>query len=70
MSAVTAHLNAFVAPADTVERPARLGLFQLVVRALVDARRRQADREVTRLIERSGGRMTDALERQIEKHFV
>jgi hypothetical protein len=31
---------------------------------------RQAEREIGRFIEGRGGRITDALERQIERHFV
>lgn len=35
--------------------------------ALIEPRRQNAERQFARLIERSGGRLTDALEREVER---
>lgn len=71
MPAVSAQLNEFLSPAEPAA-PAggRPGIALRVFRALQEARMRQAEREVARFIEGRGGRITDALERQIERHFV
>jgi hypothetical protein len=55
-------------PAFTRAAPRRLlGRF---VDALIDARQREADEHVSRLLTRSGGRFTDALEREAERASV
>jgi hypothetical protein len=41
------------------------GLFQIVVAAIADSRRRRAEREIAAFIQRNGGRLTDSIERQI-----
>lgn len=46
------------------------GLLSRLLRSFQDARMRQAEAEVARLIESRGGRITDQVERQISKHFV
>ncbi|CAN0430689.1 unnamed protein product [Phaeothamnion confervicola] len=38
-------------------------------RAIVDARRRQAERDMGRFIAGSGGRLTDSIERQMLQHL-
>lgn len=68
MPAVSAQLNHFLAP--TERAVARPGIVVRFFKALQEARMRQAEREVARFIEGRGGRITDALERQIERHFV
>ena len=79
MPAVSTQLNAFLPlarpsePARPVARPsepARPGWFARALHTFQEARLRQAEREVARFIEARGGRMTDALERQIERRFV
>ena len=72
MPAVSTELNDFIMPAATAARPpARWpGWLARFGQALFDARMRQAEREIARFIEAKGGRMTDDLERQIERHFV
>ena len=67
MPAVSAQLSHFLAPS---ERTRRTGIVVRFFKAFQEARMRQAEREVARFIEGRGGRITDALERQIERHFV
>lgn len=44
-------------------------LFFRIIDAIADANRRKADREIERYIRRNGGRLTDDLERAIERSF-
>ncbi|NNM74517.1 hypothetical protein [Enterovirga aerilata] len=73
MPAVSAQLNDFIMPsaprAAAKPGPSR-PWFARLANALVEARARQAEREVARYIEQHGGRFTDDLERQIERYFV
>ncbi|MDB5589535.1 hypothetical protein [Enterovirga sp.] len=69
MSVASAQFDRFVAAGDRAE-PSRPSLFARAGTALREARMRQAEREIGRFIEGRGGRITDALERQIERHFV
>ncbi len=41
----------------------KAGLFRRIVRAVMDARQRQADREIREILQRRGGVMCDSLER-------
>ncbi|WP_375461235.1 hypothetical protein [uncultured Enterovirga sp.] len=68
MPAVSAQLSHFLAPTERADK--RPGAFARFFTLLQEARMRQAEREVARFIEGRGGRITDALERQIERHFV
>jgi len=43
------------------------GLLRLLLDALIEARQREAEQQVARLIERSGGKLTDSLEREAER---
>jgi hypothetical protein len=73
MPAVSTQLNDFILPASTRAPSARSSgpsLFSRIVTAFAQARTRQAEREIARLITVRGGRLTDDLERQIERHFV
>lgn len=45
-------------------------VFARVLKAVHDAQTKRAEREIARFIESRGGRMTDDLERRIERHFV
>lgn len=73
MPAVTTQLNDFIMPAapaasaPTVRKPS---WFSRALAAVQDARMRQAEREIAFLIERGGGRMTDDLERRIERSLI
>ena len=46
------------------------GFWRRIFQAMMEARQRQAEREIARYIERSGGKFTDSLERQIEHRFL
>jgi hypothetical protein len=45
------------------------GLWSIVKDAVTDSRRRSAECEVARFIERNGGVLTDSLEREISRRF-
>ena len=71
MPAATSQLRDFIMPAGSVAGPARSRTFlSRMMQAVHDIRTRQAEREIARFIEDKGGRMTDDLERQIERNFV
>lgn len=70
MPAASIQLNHFVgsdAPSRSAGRP---GLLARALNALHQAQIRRAEREIARYIETHGARLTDDLERQIERHFV
>jgi hypothetical protein len=46
------------------------GLFSRLIAALMEARQRQADREIARYLAGTGGRFTDETEREIERRFL
>lgn len=72
MPAASLQLNSFIAPTRVADAPATRspGRFARLLVAFQDARMRQAELEVARFIEARGGRLTDDLERKIERHFV
>ena len=54
-----------VARADAPKR----GLFVRLGAALMAARQRAAEREITRYLAHTGGKLTDSIERDIERRF-
>jgi hypothetical protein len=62
-----------LAPSDIVAArtatPAQ-GFFARFFRALHEARLRQAEREIALYLERTGGKLTDTTEREIERRFL
>jgi hypothetical protein len=62
-------LCAEVGSALTVAGPRR-GIFRQVIDAVADSNRRKAEREIARFIQHNGGRITDDLERAIERKFL
>ena len=48
----------------------RPGLLRLIFEAVVDSRRRSAERDIARFVGRTGGRFTDDIERQITNRLV
>jgi hypothetical protein len=73
MPAVSAQLNDFIMPGVTRQLRPRSGertWFSRFAAAFEQARTRQAEREIARLIAFQGGRLTDSLERDIERHFI
>lgn len=70
MPAAAAQLHSFIAPQPFVASAARKGLFARFMAGIYEARSRQAEREIANLIELKGGRLTDDIERQIERRFI
>ena len=58
-------------PSEHVAAQARAqqtwGLLRLLLDDLIEARRREAEQQVARLLARSGGKFTDSLEREAER---
>jgi len=52
------------------EAPAKRGFFRRLLDALIEARRREADREIERFLQAHGGKLTDSAEREIERRFL
>jgi hypothetical protein len=70
-SAVLARRNA-VSPQTSLSfkvQPKR-GPFRRFLDAMMAARQRQADREIARFLQTRGGRLTDDIEREIERRFL
>jgi hypothetical protein len=53
----------------TLRRPARRGVFARILDAMMNARERQAEREIARFLELRGGKFTDETDRLISKHL-
>jgi hypothetical protein len=50
--------------------PAKPGIWQRLLKALGNSRRRSADREIARFIQGRGGHLTDELERDLMRHMT
>lgn len=48
----------------------RAGFFARIVEAIAASNRRRAEREIARWLELRGGKLTDSLERQMERRFM
>ncbi|TDR94704.1 hypothetical protein [Enterovirga rhinocerotis] len=70
MPAASVQLNGFVGSQVSSSATERSGFFARILSAVQEAQTRRAEREIARYIEMRGGRMTDDLERRIERHFV
>lgn len=71
MPAVSTQLNSFIMPAASAGARSRgPGFWSRLLDAIHQSRMRQAEREIALMIERGGGRLTDDLERKIERRFV
>ena len=71
MPAAAAQLHSFIAPSsDSRVANESKGFFARFMAGVYEARSRQAEREIAYLIELKGGRLTDDIERQIERRFV
>ena len=57
-------------PVSTPATPARPGFFTRFFRAMHEARLRQAEREIALYLGRTGGKLTDSIEREIEQRFL
>jgi hypothetical protein len=56
-------------PAQASDRSGH-GLLRRIFEAIITARQRQIDREITRYLETIGGSLTDHAEREIERRFL
>ena len=69
-----AYAPSVFAPRDVprTHTPARagLGLWQRLLAAMMESRRRQADREIAHYLASTGGKFTDETEREIERRFL
>lgn len=45
------------------------GLLRRLFDAMIASRQRQAEREIDYYLQRTGGKFTDTIEREIERHF-
>jgi hypothetical protein len=60
-----------VIEAETKKNAARArGLFGSVFAALIEGRQARVDRQIAEMIARSGGKLTDELEREIGRHLA
>jgi hypothetical protein len=46
------------------------GLLRRFFDAIMESRQRQVDREIARFVHDNGGRLTDTIEREIERRFL
>ena len=67
MARVLALHNPSAAPADV--HPAKPNLLRRLYAAVIEQRRRSAEREIARYLARSGMKFTDAVEREVERRF-
>ena len=69
-----AYAPSALAPRDLAftPTPARTGrgFFAWLLAAMMESRRRQADREIARYLAGTGGKFTDEVEREIERRFL
>lgn len=70
MPAVSTQLQDFLLPAPAAPADLAPSWWSRLGRSFIEARTRAAEREIARLIESRGGRMTDTLEREIERSFL
>jgi hypothetical protein len=45
-------------------------LLRRMLDAMIDARRRQVDRDISRFLRNNGGKLTDDIEREIDRRFL
>ena len=57
-------------PASIGNGDHRPDLLRRIVRAMVESRQRQTDREIARFLARSGGRLTDDMERRLTQYLL
>ena len=68
-----AYVLSAVVSRDFAPRPfsaPRRSLWRRIFEAMIEARRVQAEREIALYLERTGGRFSDDVEREIERRFL
>lgn len=68
MAAVVTQFDRYIAPTDAA--PRRPGPFARFMDAVKRSRMRSAEQQIARMIEARGGRLTDSVEREIERSFI
>ena len=62
-------LSARDIPATAIARQPKPSLLRRFYGAIVEARQREADRQIARFLGGTGGRLTDSIEREIERRL-
>jgi hypothetical protein len=70
MAYVSHALSPSVTPSTRTVTPARPSFFTRFIRAMQASRMRQAEREIALYLGRTGGKLTDSVEREIERRFL
>ena len=69
-----AYTTSALSPSDlALARPdtrAKRNLFEQLIDAIIVSHQKQTDREIARYITGSGGKITDEMEREIERRFL
>ena len=55
---------------DTATKRDGRGLWRRLFDAMIEARQRQAEREIALYLQRTGGKFTDEIEREIGRRFI
>jgi hypothetical protein len=69
-SAIELAFTKTYSPVKTGNAARKPGFFARLMTALMAARMRQAEREITLYLNRTGGKFTDEAEREIERRFL
>jgi len=57
-------------PAGNSAPASKPGILRRAVQAMFESRQAQVDREIARFLARSGGRLTDDMERRLTEHLL
>ncbi len=69
-SSLSRSLSGPAAHHSSTQQPVRSGLFRRIVEAVAQANQRRAERVIAAYVARNGGKLTDSLERGIERSFL
>lgn len=69
-SSLSHDLSGPAAHPSPTQQPARPGLLHRIVDAVAQANQRRAERVIAAYVARNGGKLTDSLERGIERSFL
>jgi hypothetical protein len=65
MASIATHRNLAPVRPETAARAEKLGRLRRLANAVMRARQKQVDSELAQYVQRSGGRLTDDIERQM-----
>lgn len=63
-------LNPAQAIAESAPRTRKSGFFARALAAMMESRQRQANREIAQYLALTGGKLTDEVEREIERRYL